>query len=99
MGTTSVHGRARWLDNMFIESLWWSVKYECIYLHAFETGSELQAELAGWIAHYNGPRPYTALAGRTPDEACHDTLTPSEGRQPTLFLKLLETLAPDLFSF
>ncbi|AXY22446.1 Integrase core domain protein [Komagataeibacter saccharivorans] len=44
--------RGRWLDNVFIERLWRSLKYECVYLHAFETGSELGAGLAGWIAHY-----------------------------------------------
>ena len=39
-------GRGRWMDNVFIERLWRSLKYECIYLHAFETGSELRAGLA-----------------------------------------------------
>ncbi|GBR14230.1 transposase [Komagataeibacter nataicola NRIC 0616] len=50
----SMDGRGRWLDNALIERLWWPLKYECVYLHAFETGSELRARLAGWIAHYNG---------------------------------------------
>ncbi len=73
----SMDGRGRWLDNVFIERLWRSLKYECVYLHAFETGSELRAGLTAWIAHYNGQRPHTALAGRTPDEAYHDAPTPS----------------------
>ncbi|MFW7268198.1 IS3 family transposase [Gluconacetobacter sp. Hr-1-5] len=73
----SMDGRGRWLDNVFIERLWRSLKYECVYLHAFETGSELRAGLAGWIAHYNGQRPHSALAGRTPDEAYHKVPTPS----------------------
>lgn len=68
-------GRGRWLDNVFIERLWRSMKYECVYLHAFETGSELRAGLRAWIAHYNGQRSHSALVGRTPDEAYHDTLT------------------------
>ena len=38
-------GRGRWMDNVFIERLWRSLKYECVYLHAFETGSELRAGL------------------------------------------------------
>lgn len=42
-------GRGRWLDNVFIERLWWSLKYECVYLHAFETGSDLHVGLANWI--------------------------------------------------
>lgn len=41
--------RVRWLDTVFIERLWRSLKYECIYLHAFETGSELKAGLVAWI--------------------------------------------------
>ena len=65
----SMYGRGRWMDNVFIERLWRSLKYECVYLHAFETGSELRAGLTRWIGYYNGQRPHSALAGRTPDEA------------------------------
>jgi putative transposase len=65
----SMDGRGRWMDNVFIERLWRSLKYECVYLHAFETGSELRAGLANWIGYYNGRRPHSALDGRTPDEA------------------------------
>lgn len=66
----SMDGRGRWMDNVFIERLWRSLKYECVYLHAFETGSELRAGLAQWIGYYNGRRPHSSLNGRTPDEAC-----------------------------
>ena len=65
----SMDGRGRWMDNVFIERLWRSLKYECVYLHAFETGSELRAGLAKWINYYNTRRPHSTLAGRTPDEA------------------------------
>jgi putative transposase len=65
----SMDGRGRWMDNVFIERLWRSLKYECVYLHAFETGSELRTGLACWIAYYNGARPHSSLAGMTPDEA------------------------------
>src|SRR3954447_4315712 len=44
--------RGRWVDNVFIERLWRSLKYECVYLHAFETGSELRAGLLRWIGYY-----------------------------------------------
>jgi len=47
----SMDGRGRWMDNVFIERLWRSLKYECVYLHAFEIGSELRAGLAGWIGY------------------------------------------------
>jgi putative transposase len=65
----SMDGRGRWMDNVFIERLWRSLKYECIYTHAFETGSALRAGLREWIGYYNARRPHSALAGRTPDEA------------------------------
>jgi putative transposase len=65
----SMDGRGRWLDNVFIERLWRSLKYECVYLHAFETGSELRAGLARWVGYYDAGRPHSALAGQTPDEA------------------------------
>jgi putative transposase len=65
----SMDGRGRWMDNVFIERLWRSLKYECVYLHAFETGSELRAGLTRWIGYYNAGRPHSALAGRSPDEA------------------------------
>ena len=65
----SMDGRGRWMDNVFIERLWRSLKYECVYLHAFETGSELRGGLTQWLGFYNERRPHTALGGRTPDEA------------------------------
>jgi putative transposase len=65
----AMDGRGRWMDNVFIARLWRSPKYECVYLHAFETGSELRAGLASWVGYYNAGRPHSALAGRTPDEA------------------------------
>src|SRR3954452_1490048 len=65
----SMDGRGRWMDNVFIERLWRSLKYECVSLHAFETGSELRAGLSCWIGYYNARRPHSTLAGRTPDEA------------------------------
>jgi putative transposase len=65
----SMDGRGRWMDNVFIERLWRSVKYECIYLNAFETGSEARAGLRRWMGYYNAGRPHSALGGRTPDEA------------------------------
>ncbi len=68
----SMDGRGRWMDNVFIERLWRSMKYECIYLNAFETGSEVRAGLARWIDYYNTTRPHSALGGKTPAEAHAD---------------------------
>lgn len=64
------------MDNVFIERLWRSMKYECVYLHAFETGSELRAGLARWIGHYNAQRPRSALTGRTLDEVYYQSGPP-----------------------
>ena len=65
----SMDGRGRWMDNVFIERLWRSLKYECVFLNAFETGSEARAGIGRWIDYYNADRPHTAFDGRTPDEA------------------------------
>lgn len=65
----SMDGKGRWMDNVMIERLWRSMKYECIYLHAFESGSEVRQGLKEWIDFYNSRRPHSTLDGRTPDEA------------------------------
>jgi len=64
-----MEGRGRWRDNLFIERLWRSLTYECVYLHVFECGSELRAGLSTWIGYYNASRPHSGLGGSTPDEA------------------------------
>ncbi len=64
----SMDGRRRWMDNVFIERLWRSLKYECVYLNAFETGSEARASIGRWINYYNRDRPHSSFDGRTPDE-------------------------------
>lgn len=65
----SMDGKGRWMDNVMIERLWRSLKYECIYLHAFETGSELRQGLKRWIDFYNTQRPHSSLDDKTPNEA------------------------------
>lgn len=75
----SMDGRGRWMDNVFIERLWRSIKYECVYLNAFQTGSELRAGLARWITYYNTERPHSGLAGRTPAEAYRRNGTSDHG--------------------
>lgn len=64
----SMDGRGRWMDNVMIERLWRSLKYECVYLHAFETGSAARDGIGRWIDFYNTERPHSALGGRTPVE-------------------------------
>ena len=64
----SMDGKGRWMDNVFIERLWRSLKYECVYLNAFENGLQARREIGSWIAHYNADRPHSAFDGQTPDE-------------------------------
>lgn len=65
----SMDSKGRWMDNVMIERLWRSMKYECVYLHAFETGSEAKAGIERWVTFYNEHRPHSRLDDRTPDEA------------------------------
>jgi putative transposase len=62
----SMDGRGRWLDNVFIERLWRSLKYEDIYLKGYADGHEAKAGIGAWFAFYNARRPHQALASRTP---------------------------------
>ena len=61
-------GKGRWMDNVFIERLWPSVKYEDIYLKAYETLPDLARGLNAWFERYNHRRPHRALDGQTPWE-------------------------------
>jgi putative transposase len=65
----SMDSKGRWMDNVMIERLWRSLKYECVYLHAFETGSEARKGIGKWIRRYNEERPHSSLDDRTPYEA------------------------------
>lgn len=62
----SMDGKGRFLDNIFVERLWRSMKYECVYLHAWETGSDAKAGIRKWMTFYNQQRPHSALGGRPP---------------------------------
>jgi len=62
----SMDGKGRFLDNIFVERLWRSLKYECVYLHAWETGSQAKAGVRNWIEFYNRRRPHAALGGQPP---------------------------------
>lgn len=65
----SMDGKGAWRDNVFVERLWRSVKYEEVYLRAYESVSEARASIALYLGFYNERRPHSALDGRTPDEA------------------------------
>ena len=70
----SMDGRGRWLDNVFIERLWRSVKHEEVYLKAYENLTEARRELAAYFEFYNHRRRHQGLADRTPDDVYWSTL-------------------------
>ena len=74
----SMDGRGRWIDNRMIERLWRSLKYECIYLNAFETGSEARGGIERWIDYYNADRPHSTHGILTPNEAYETKIEPEK---------------------
>jgi putative transposase len=62
----SMDGRGRWMDNVFIERLWRSLKYEDVYLKGYADGRDAAHGIAEWVAFYNERRPHQALADRSP---------------------------------
>ncbi len=64
----SMDGRGRYLDNIFVERLWWTVKYHYLHLHSFKDGLEMQKGLRSWFEYYNHERTHQSLDRMTPDE-------------------------------
>jgi putative transposase len=73
----SMDGKGAWRDNVFVERLWKTIKYEEVYLHAYDTVSDAKAGLARYIDFYNRCRPHRALDGMTPDAVYFDSLPAS----------------------
>ena len=65
----SMDGRGAWRDNVFVERLWRSVKYEEVYLRAYDSVSEARASIGRYLDFYNARRPHSSLDGMTPDQA------------------------------
>jgi len=81
----SMDGRGRFLDNIFIERLWRSLKYECVYLRAFAGGREARQAIGEWMSFYNHRRPHAAHGGETPVRVYRDGLSASgPGCRPAL---------------
>ena len=76
----SMDGRGRCMDNIFIERLSRSLKYEAVYLHELSDGFQAHKVISGWMAFYNSRRPHSALEGSTPAEA-YDRGLPAETRK------------------
>ena len=77
----SMDGRGRWMDNVFIERLWRSLKHEDVYLKGYADGHEAKAGIVEWIAFYNNWRPHQALASRTPMAVWRDGITGALGEK------------------
>ena len=64
----SMDGKGAWRDNVFVERLWRSIKYEEVYLYAYDSVSQARAGLAKYLTFYNTQRPHSSLDGKTPDQ-------------------------------
>jgi putative transposase len=70
----SMDGKGAWRDNVFVERLWRSVKYEEVYLKAYDNVSEARSSIGRYLDFYNGRRPHSSLDGTTPDQAYFNEL-------------------------
>ena len=67
-------GKGRWRDNVFVERIWKSIKYEEVYLHAYGSVSEARARIGRYIEFYNSMRPHSSLKALTPDRVYFNRL-------------------------
>jgi transposase InsO family protein len=70
----SMDGKGAWRDNVFVERLWRSVKYEEVYLRAYDSVGEARTSIGRYLDFYNRRRPHSSLDGRTPDRAYFEPL-------------------------
>ena len=68
----SMDGKGAWRDNVFVERFWRTIKYEEVYLHAYDSVAEARQSIGRYLEFYNGRRPHSALDQRTPDQAYFD---------------------------
>ena len=64
----SMDGKGRWADNVFVERIWRSLKYEHVYLHAYESVGEARHKIGSYFTFYNSKRPHSSLGAQTPDQ-------------------------------
>jgi putative transposase len=71
----SMDGKGSWRDNVFVERLWRSVKYEEVYLRAYESVAQARASIVSYLHFYNSRRPHSSLDRQTPDQAYFNRLS------------------------
>ena len=72
----SMDGKGAWRDNVFVERLWRTIKYEEVYLHAYGSVPEARTAIGRYLAFYNTKRPHSSLDRQTPDQAYFNALQP-----------------------
>lgn len=72
----SMDGKGAWRDNVFVERLWRTIKYEEVYLRAYASVAEARASIGRYLGFYNSRRPHSSLDGETPDQAYFNRLSP-----------------------
>jgi putative transposase len=72
----SMDGKGAWRDNIFVERLWRSIKYEEVYLRAYNSVPDARPSIGWYLTFYNTPRPHSSLDRKTPDQAYFNPLTP-----------------------
>ena len=72
----SMDGKGAWRDNVFVERLWRTIKYEEVYLHAYRNVPEARAAIGKYVTFYNSKRPHSSLDGQTPDQVYFNPLQP-----------------------
>lgn len=91
----SMDGKGRWLDNVFVERLWRSVKYEEVYLHAYDDGHEARDGIGRYFKFYNSQRPHQALGYQTPDAfylSAHRSTSTSTATDSTRLVNRAQTI-------
>lgn len=72
----SMDGKGAWRDNVFVERLWRTIKYEEVYLHAYRSVPEARTAIGKYLTFYNSKRPHSSLDGKTPDQVYFNPLQP-----------------------
>ena len=73
---TLIDGKGAWRDNVFVERLWRTIKYEEVYLRSYISVTEARAGIGRYPGFYNSRRPHSSLDGKTPDQACFNQPMP-----------------------